>query len=340
MAPNTASSLHISSTTNIDHSTDILRIMSVSYKRHRVMGPRVHLPCLADSEIHVVCRFLNVADHCRFGQTCRQLHYSCSKPAAWQYFVDQRLDNATTPPASFWAHVGHSMRVLVTYQQARDTYNLVNARALTNLLSLHALHIPYRFPSGAMMRALTDITTLRTLTLNNTLIKDVSALANLSTLHGLDLTNTRVSDASPLAGLTALQTLNLSSTYVTDVTPLAGLTALQTLNLSSTFITDVIPLAGLTALQTLNLQNSPVADVSPLVGCSILQTLYLDYTNVTDVSPLTGLRTLQTLDLDSTLVTDVSPLANLTALKTLHLRFTRVRDVSSLANLKTLQIVK
>lgn len=291
--------------------------MLASNKRYRVRCPRVTFLRLADSEIHVVCRFLNVTDHFRLGQICRQLHYSCSKPAAWKYVVDERVRNAPRPPASFWAHVGRSVRVLDASKRGYTEHDFVYRDVLARLPALHVLKLSHQFLN---LRGLAGLTALQTLSLcGSTHIYDMRPLAVLTSLQTLDLSVTSVTNLRPLAGLTALQTMNLNYTRVFDVNPLAGLTCLQTLGLMATRVADVRPLAGLTALKTLCLSKTGVSDLRPLAGLTSLQTLDLSSTVVSDVNPLAGLTSLQTLDLVDTRVTDVTPLAGLASLNMLYL---------------------
>jgi|GEM_PF-3689992 len=89
---------------------------------------------------------------------------------------------------------------------------------------------------------------------------DLSALSGLTGLQNLYLDNTQVSDVSALSGLTGLQRLFLDNTHVSDVSALSGLTGLQRLYLYNTQVSDVSALSGLTGLQTLFLDNTQVSE--------------------------------------------------------------------------------
>lgn len=56
-------------------------------KRLRARPPPANLLRLADSEVHVIFRFLSVTEHLRLGMSCRQLHHACEQPASWQHVV-------------------------------------------------------------------------------------------------------------------------------------------------------------------------------------------------------------------------------------------------------------
>jgi Leucine-rich repeat (LRR) protein len=182
-----------------------------------------------------------------------------------------------------------------------------------------------------------DLTDLRKLNLEDTLVKDVFHLSRLIALQELNLRNTLVENISPLAGLTALRRLDLWGTQVSDVSHLKDLTALKRLNLRGIPVSDVSDLAKLTFLERLDLWGTRVENISPLAGLTSLQRLWLSGTAVSDVSPLAGLTALQTLALEGTRVSNVSHLKDLTALKRLNLRGMPVSDVSDLAKLTFLE---
>ena len=77
------------------------------------------------------------------------------------------------------------------------------------------------------------------LILHFTQISDISALSGLTALESLHLQNTPVSDISALSGLIALETLVLTDTQISDISALSGLTALKELYLYGTEVRDV-----------------------------------------------------------------------------------------------------
>ncbi|MCE9610570.1 MAG: hypothetical protein K8R23_10290 [Chthoniobacter sp.] len=192
--------------------------------------------------------------------------------------------------------------------------------------------------------ALRGLTRLRTLSLTDSEVKDLTPLADLAQLQGLYLFGcTGVADLAPLASLTQLQVIDLRyCNAVADLAPLASLTKLQQLDLGGcTGVTDLAPLTGLTQLQRLHLGGcTGVADLAPLAGLAQLHTLSLfACTGVADLAPLASLAQLGELDLtDCTGVSDLTPLAGLTRLHGLILEgCTGVADLAPLAGLAHLQ---
>ena len=114
-----------------------------------------------------------------------------------------------------------------------------------------------------MYLALSGLTQLTQLYLDNNAISDVSALVGLTQLTQLYLQNNAISEVSALAGLTQLNVLALNNNAISDVSVLSGLTQLTLLYLSNNFISDVSPLLGLNLTGTrLFLQGNPLSYAS------------------------------------------------------------------------------
>ena len=72
----------------------------------------------------------------------------------------------------------------------------------------------------------------------NEKLKDISALSNLTNLKELYLQGTLISDISALSKMTGLKRLNLSNTQVSDIEVLKNLSGLEYVNLDGTLVTD------------------------------------------------------------------------------------------------------
>ena len=137
----------------------------------------------------------------------------------------------------------------------------ITATALRTLTSLDS--------KQSLIQNLTSLefaTNLRTLSLSDNQISDVSPLANLVNLGELDLDSNQIADISPLANLTNLTVLSLSNNHISDISPLAGLKNLSELDLDSNQIADISPLANLTNLSALDLSINPILDFSVIDG--------------------------------------------------------------------------
>ncbi len=202
---------------------------------------------------------------------------------------------------------------------------------ISELTSLRLLSV--NNPGVRELSPLSSLTGLEELWLDFVGAKDLSAIRRLIGLRSLSLRKTSIKDLSPLSGLSKLERLWLSESGLTDLLPLSGLSGLKDLRLNDTGVTDLSPLSGLSGLTWLWMENTGVTDLSPLSGLSGLATLGLNNTGVTDLSPLSGLSGLTMLWLNGTGVTDLSPLSGLSGLAELWLNNTGVTDLSPLSGL-------
>ncbi|WP_426241420.1 DUF3616 domain-containing protein [Nocardioides sp. LHG3406-4] len=152
-------------------------------------------------------------------------------------------------------------------------------------------------------RALTDASPLTelpltTLTLTGGALQGtLDSIGAITTLRSVSLADDRLFDVSPLAGLDRVETLQLSDNQIADVSSLAQLSSVLTLDLSANRITDVTPLSGLTNASGVRLSDNRIEDVTPLAryaGTRLGTTagaLKLDGNRVSDLStfiPFTG----------------------------------------------------
>jgi hypothetical protein len=184
---------------------------------------------------------------------------------------------------------------------------------------------------------LADLSSLKTLALDRTLVEKLGPLRDLTSLQTLNLDRTGVIDLGPIANLPSLKILILSRTKARDLTPLVKLSELLTLVLDGTSVADLESIAGLRKLQRLSLNDTQVSDIASLSGLISLQTLMLSRTRVLNLSPLTNLSALKVLDLDSLPTPDLSPLTPLTALFRLNLHGMPVANLAPIATLETLR---
>ena len=101
-------------------------------------------------------------------------------------------------------------------------------------------------------------------------ISDISALSGLTSLEILWLDDNTISDISALSGLTSLRHIGLEQNSITDISALRGLTSLTSIGLGfNADLTNIQPLldnTGLGAGDDLNLRftNVSCTDVAAL----------------------------------------------------------------------------
>jgi hypothetical protein len=223
------------------------------------------------------------------------------------------------------------------------------------LVPLSSLSIgPHPEVEGLIIDDLTDIETrlgdfpnLKSVSINNPSITDVSFLGNCPHLTTLDLKGCdQLTDFSFLRDLPQLKTLDLSSCrQLTDFSFLRGCQQLTTLNLSwCTQITNVSFLRDLPHLKTLDLSwCTQITNVSFLRGCQQLKELDLSgCRQITDFSFLRDCQQLKALNLSwCTQITDVSFLRGCQQLTTLNLSWcSQLKDFSFLRDYPQLTIIR
>jgi hypothetical protein len=139
-------------------------------------------------------------------------------------------------------------------------------------------------PSLGFLRALKELT-----------LRDLGALRDLNgigqwrrTLRSLTVINCPISDISGVTELPELELLILSGTQIADVSALSEMRRLTYLDLSNTPLTDISPLAALSGLRYLNLNGTRVSDIAPLRKLFGLYELHILYSQVRDLSALTS----------------------------------------------------
>ncbi len=153
-------------------------------------------------------------------------------------------------------------------------------------------------------------------------------LALFPNLKSLSLNNNQIVDLSPLTFLTSLQELYLNDNCIDDIAPLTSLTQLKTLALKGNLIKDLAPLTHLTQLTDLNLIYNCIDDIAPLASLALLRTLSLAYNSINNLAQLALLTNLTILDLSNNRIEDIVPLASLNPLETLDLRENPITDYS------------
>lgn len=204
---------------------------------------------------------------------------------------------------------------------------------------------------------------LRSLTIQEQTMENLSHLSSLSKLETLDLTGCKfpAEELAVLAQLPMLSDLTLADCGLTTIDALAGAPCLTTLNLAGNGVRNLSALVNMTTLTTLNLQHNAVITLESLSGLPQLSQLDVSYNAITSLMPLSSCHRLTWLDaesnalenvdgvselpllsylcLDYNKLTDVSDLSASTELKELRFSNNQVTDISSLAGLVNLDVL-
>jgi AAA-like domain len=121
---------------------------------------------------------------------------------------------------------------------------------------------------------------LEEIILRGTNVTDCEIVSEITSLRRVSLAFTPILEIAPLACLEALVELELFGTSVVNVDAVSGLTKLRRLDLFGTRVAELAPLAELGELQWLDLAHTEVVDVAPLASLINLRKLDLSGTMV------------------------------------------------------------
>ncbi|MGH7436478.1 MAG: leucine-rich repeat domain-containing protein [Polyangiaceae bacterium] len=117
---------------------------------------------------------------------------------------------------------------------------------------------------------------------------DLLPLQKLSTLESLGIASSPVKDLHPIEGLKRLDRLDLAHTLVDDtqLKIVGGLVNLTELVLDECPVTDLTPLSNLKKLEKLSIARTQVKNLAPLAGLQKMKSLRIVDSQVTDISPV------------------------------------------------------
>lgn len=211
------------------------------------------------------------------------------------------------------------------------------------------------------LAAISELTYLENLELQNTKLSVVPDLSKLTKLRSLGMGGNQLTDVSALAGMTGLTELEINSNQITNFEPISYLTNLERIAIGNNRSADVNALKSLTKLKKANFSqmglsnhemavfenmkeleilaidfNDQISDLSSLRKLTNLSELDFSKDSVSDLTPLANLKNLKVLGFSNNNVSDVSPLKELTALESINMLRNHVYDLSSLKDIQTL----
>lgn len=157
---------------------------------------------------------------------------------------------------------------------------------------------------------LSGLPKLRTITIDENHVTDLSAIAMLPNLETLSVRENGISTLTSLPAVQSLRVLLLENNAISDLSILTALPELHILGLGNNMISDISHLSGLTSLRSLNLGANLIVDPSPIVNLVNLVTLELDDNFIATVEAFANLSQLTTLSIERNLITDLRPLVD------------------------------
>lgn len=179
-----------------------------------------------------------------------------------------------------------------------------------NYLSIENPKIRLLALSGATLRTLNDVPSLPNLSglyLTNSPIKSISGiLKKFPKLRSLSVRNTLVDDISPLSDTRAILFLDLSDTLVHDFSPLEKIGSIYRLSVAGLGLGSFKSLSGLKGVEFLDASSNSIVDLSQVPPNLLrLQRLDVSFNRIANIS---GLGRLRGLRRESRLKLDFNPL--------------------------------
>ena len=186
---------------------------------------------------------------------------------------------------------------------------------LASLPELESLLITGCTPSKEVMTTIAALENLKSLTLAQGGISDISPLVNAHSLEYLDLSYNSIGDVTPISSLPNLKTLYMAHNALTDLSALNTLSSLERLNVSYNSLTSIAPISANLALTELRASNNLIVSLGALNNLPGLKVLDVGHNNLTDITVLGSCTELTELDISNNNLTDISALAPLMKLQ-------------------------
>jgi internalin A len=110
------------------------------------------------------------------------------------------------------------------------------------------------------------LTTIETLRVALSQVKDLHAIEGLKRMDRLDLSHTLIGDEDlkSVGSLVSVTELTLDEDAITDLTPVANMKKLERLSVKKTQVKSLAPLAQLRSLRFVYIADSQVSDITPV----------------------------------------------------------------------------
>ena len=169
--------------------------------------------------------------------------------------------------------------------------------------------------------------------------KDVlTVIASMEHLKSLTLAQCGLSDITPLGTAQGLEYLDLCFNSIGDIAPIGALSNLKTLYMAHNALTDLSALTGLGNLERLDVSYNALTTLAPVTANLTLTELYAGNNRITSLTALDQLPALSVLDVGHNALTNVDVLGSCSQLTELNISNNSLTDISALSPLMNLRI--
>lgn len=181
---------------------------------------------------------------------------------------------------------------------------------IQNLKEIKKLSIKNTSMTPADIDAISCLTSLNELTLQNCGLSTIAPFSSLTSLTHLNLGNNALRNIEAVSQLTQLEELLLNGNVIVDLSHLSGCLNIKTLDLSQNTISSIAPLQSLNGLTNLNISNNTITDLTAIGYMSELLEFRAEHNDITDISALAQCPRLTYLDISNNSITDLTPTKN------------------------------
>ena len=182
---------------------------------------------------------------------------------------------------------------------------------LSSLVNLEKLYIFDTTVSTDTLKIIGSLPMLKSLTLANCGVSDITALANCRNLEYLDLNNNAIRDIAALSSMQSLKEVNLQQNTIKDLTSINSLKSITTLNISYNALETASPLAALTALTWLDISNNQLTTINGIESLTSLTHLSLSNNKLSSISGLAACVELTELSVANNQLTEINALSSI-----------------------------
>ncbi|MEN2281274.1 leucine-rich repeat domain-containing protein [Algoriphagus sp. SE2] len=170
---------------------------------------------------------------------------------------------------TWWSELDEVWKTLLRKQNSTpENPNTEQLHAMTGKSSLDFERV-----SIGKVEALTIFNNLRSLTIFDAPLMDISPIGEMKLLRVLKISQVPVSNFTPISSLNQLEELDISNTGISDLAPLANLIHLKKLNISGTNLKVLKGLEGLINLEELDVASTNLRSLRPIEGLTNLKKL-------------------------------------------------------------------
>lgn len=218
-----------------------------------------------------------------------------------------------------------------------EHYKITNVDTLKSLKHLESLYI-YNETEITSLSFLDSVSSLTSICIENSEIKDISPLYRHTTLREITLKNAKITDVSGLYKLKQLTTLTLSNNHISRLGELPWSETIKSVNLANNKIKDLNVLKDCIYLSSLNVNSNLISNLDGLLYIRSFNSLNIGNNQIYNILDVfDGLKAVRYLNIENNPLKNIDFVKQCKRLITLNIAHNRVDNLSILENNRSLQ---